>query len=221
MINNKSVLTLCKHPIFSDCDIEALNRILRNHSAEEITFEADEVIFSPQKEMNAIGLLLSGKAIVKTPDPTKNVLLRYLNAGDLFGIANLFTGQPYVSQIRAVSACRVLLIPASAIKALLEHDHHFMYRYISFLSGRICYLNQKIGYLTAGGAERRLAQYLCSLGENPVTLPISVSALSEVLDIGRASLYRAFDRLTEDGFVQKEGKVIHLHNADEMLCFYK
>ena len=112
-------------------------------------------------------------------------------------------------------------MPERAIKQLLEEDHAFLYQYLGFLSGRIRYLNRKIGYLTAGSAERRLALYLASLGEKTVRLAESISALSELLDVGRASLYRAFDKLTDDGFIAKDGRTIHLLDTDGMLAAYQ
>ena len=96
-----------------------------------------------------------------------------------------------------------------------------MYQYLEFLSGRIRYLNLKIGYLTAGGAERRLALYLYSIGKREFRLTDSISALSELLDVGRASLYRAFERLREDGFLQKDGRNFILLNPEAMLNAYK
>ena len=139
----------------------------------------------------------------------------------MFGIANLFSDEPYVSEIRAHGACRVFMISEEAIRHLLENDSAFLYRYLAFLSGRIRFLNRKIGYLTAGSAERRLALYLVSLGRDSVRLDASISSLSELLDVGRASLYRAFDRLTEDGFLIKDGRNLTLLDADGMLRAYQ
>lgn len=216
----KNLNLLCQHPIFCGIDHEQLAQILENAGCLVKTVKAGEEILSPQSKKKTVGMILSGKAIVTTPDSSKNVLLRYLNTGDLFGIANLFTKEPYVSVIRASGTCKVFYLPEAAIRYLLENDSSFLYRYLEFLSGRICFLNKKIGYLTAGSAERRLALYLVSLGQNPATLPLSISSLSEVLDIGRASLYRAFERLTADGFISKEGRIFHLSDTDAMLRAY-
>ena len=84
----------------------------------------------------------------------------------------------------------------------------FLYHYLDFLSGRIRFLNRKIGYLTAGSAERRLALYLASFQKQELVLKDSISSLSELLDIGRASLYRAFDALEEQGLIRREGRSI-------------
>ena len=98
-----------------------------------------------------------------------------------------------------------------------------MANYVKFLTQRIHFLNQKIRYLTAGSAERRLALYLLSEipEENvPVTLPISAVSLADLLDLGRASLYRAIDQLTEDGFLIRNGHEYRLLQRDKLSSYY-
>ena len=221
IVQEKHIKKLCQHPLFLDCSSNALLEVLRENKAETMLYRVGDIIMSPSTEQKMIGMILSGKAAVTTPDAAGNSLLRNLAAGDLFGVANLFVQQPYVSVIRATSPCEVLCVPETAIRALIERDSAFCYRYLSFLSGRVCYLNQKIAYLTAGTPERRLALYLVSLRQRTVELPLSISALSEILDVGRASLYRAFDKLTEDGFIQKEGRTFILLDPDRMLTYYR
>ena len=207
--------------LFHGIDLPLAKRVLQEHGCGAKEFEAGEIIFSPEYKEKMAGILLSGKAVVNTPDPSKKMLLRFLGAGEPFGIAGLFSDAPYVSVIRAHEHCRVFLLKESAVRELLESDTAFLYQYLEFLSGRIRYLNRKIGYLTAGCAERRLALYLYSLGKKEFRLTDSISALSDLLNLGRASLYRAFERLTEDGFLQKNGREFILHDPEAMLNAYQ
>ncbi|MBR7099516.1 MAG: Crp/Fnr family transcriptional regulator, partial [Clostridia bacterium] len=108
-----------------------------------------------------------------------------------------------------------------AVNHLLETNERFRENYIGFLSSRIRFLNRKIAYLTAGSAERRLALYLLSLGAGEVELKESIAALSDLLNLGRASLYRAFDKLCEDGYLLKNGRRLTILNSEAMLNAYK
>ena len=220
-ITEKNMQKLCEHELFSQMDPIRLQSIIETYGGGVATFAAGETVVSPESREHTVGIILSGKAIVVTPDKKKSTLLRYLGPKDLFGISNLFTENSFVSVIRTAAPSKIFYIPADAVRYLLETDKEFMYRYLKLLSGRICYLNNKIGYLTAGSAERRLAVYLMSLESNPVTLPLSISALSELLDIGRASLYRAFERLEADGYIKKDGRVFYLSNTEKMLATYQ
>jgi predicted transcriptional regulator len=48
-----------------------------------------------------------------------------------------------------------------------------------------------------------------------------MNALCTMLDIGRASLYRAFDKLERDGFIIRQQKTVRLLERDRMLHYYK
>lgn len=210
-----------KHRLFDGTDRATVRSILETGGCHVSVFSDGDTVCATAATEKCAGILLSGRATVTTPDPAREALLRYLDAGELFGIAQLFDDAPSVSVIRAKGRCRVFFLTSSAMRALLEQDHVFLAQYLAFLSGRIRYLNQKIGYLTAGSTERRLALYLASRGEERIELDASISALSDLLDVGRASLYRAFDRLSADGFLQKEGRTLTLLDVRGMLRAYQ
>ncbi|MBQ9805037.1 MAG: Crp/Fnr family transcriptional regulator [Clostridia bacterium] len=202
-------------------DREKALSIFSEHHCSILCYSEGEIIHSPSIHEKKLGIILDGKASVTTKDPSKKALLRFLEEGDLFGVANLFTDEPFVSVIRAEKKCRVFCMSDAAIRALLESDTAFLYRYLAFLSGRVCYLNKKIGYLTAGSAERRLALYLCSFESTQFSLDTSLSSLSELLDVGRASLYRAFDCLCADGWIRKEGRQVTIPDIQALRSAYQ
>jgi DNA-binding IclR family transcriptional regulator len=69
------------------------------------------------------------------------------------------------------------------------------------------YLNKKITVFTAGSAERKLACFMLDhISGNTFTPPTSMKRLSDMLGIGRASLYRAIDSLTECGAITEKTK---------------
>ena len=208
-------------PIFSGVDLARALEIFERRSCCAVDFEDGESILSQNETSHKAGIFLMGEAVATTADDSKNALLRFFKAGDFFGIANLFTNEDYVSSIRAKKKCRVFFFTEEAIRELLETDKTFLYNYLGFLSGRICYLNRKIRYLTAGSAERRLALYLSSFEKDTIELEASLSSLSELLDIGRASLYRAFDTLIADGYIEKDGRTIRLLAPDAMTKDYQ
>ncbi len=220
-MTKKDLACITGNPLFASTDRERLLSILESPLCSLVSFSPEEQLLSPENETHSAGILLDGMAEVSTPDPTHTALLRFLRPGDWFGIANLFSEEPYISVIRAKKASRALLISEEAIRKLLEEDRGFLYSYLDFLSGRIRYLNRKIGFLTAGGTERRLALYLSSLGTDCIRLEESLASLSELLDIGRASLYRAFSRLETDGYIKKEGRTIHILSPEALIDAYR
>ncbi len=221
ILTKKETEKIFRSPIFGGVDSGNALGVFEKHNCRAFDFEDGEVILSQNETSHKAGIFLSGDAIATTADDSKNALLRFFEAGDFFGIANLFTNENYVSSIKAKKKCRVFFFTEEAIRELLETDKTFLYNYLGFLSGRICYLNRKIRYLTAGSAERRLALYLSSFQKETVELDASLSSLSELLDIGRASLYRAFDTLIADGYIEKDGRTIRLLAPDTMTKDYQ
>jgi len=221
LLSEQEMKLLIKNQLFSELDPEKLLSVLEKYGCYCKAYSDGSLLRSPASQERGAGLILSGRASVTTPNTAHAALLRYIEQSELYGIANLFSEEAYVSMVRAVGDCRVLHITESAIRYLMETEPRFLYRYLGFLSDRIRYLNRKIGYLTGGSAEQRLAIYLASLGGDTVRLQDSISSLSELLDIGRASLYRAFDQLTADGYIRKEGRSFTLLDREGMLRAYR
>ena len=95
--------------------------------------------------------------------------------------------------------------------------------YIRYLSKRIYFLNNRIINFTGGTAESRLANFLLnSFGDyKTYVLDVSLSQLAVLLDIGRASLYRGFEKLISEGAIERKGKIIRLLDKDALISFIK
>ncbi len=211
-----------KCPLFSAAEPERLRAVLSAEGCGEACYNSGETIVSPDDDSRRIGVILNGNAKVRSADGEKNVLLRTMSAGELFGVANLFDSKAkFVSRIVAGRACRIFFVSREAVEELLQTDRGFLFAYIEFLSGRIRFLNRKIMFYTSGSAERRLALYLTSFESERVTPDLPMSTLAELLDIGRASLYRAVDRLVDDGFIERDGGAFILRDSEKMLQKYK
>ena len=220
-MEGKDLKKALEHPLFSQTSPTLIEEALALYGDGVRSFCDGEVLNAPENDPPKLGIILAGKASVSTPNDSHAVLLRFLKEGDLFGLANLFSEEGFVSVIRAEGNCRCLFFSESAVEMLLNESPTFRQSYVRFLTGRIRFLNTKIGYLTAGSAERRLALYLSALGSGEARLPDSLTSLSDLLNLGRASLYRAFDRLCEDGYLQKNGRNLFIPDADALKEAYK
>lgn len=184
-------------------------------------FEKGAVIQSPGEITNQIYVLCSGKAVACSADSAHAITLRSFEPYELFGISNLFTDLPFATKITASTDCTILILDSQFLSYLIDHDSSVRYDYISYLAQKTLFLNKKIACLTAGTAEQRLAHWLDSQAlDDVVEIKVPMNTLCNMLDIGRASLYRAFDRLEGDGFIRREGKHVKLYNRENLLSFY-
>ncbi|MBQ3483045.1 MAG: Crp/Fnr family transcriptional regulator [Clostridia bacterium] len=205
-------------PLFATAKKDHLGVLLASGTVRE--FAAGETI--AESEGRQLGILLSGRAEIRSVDPVRTVVLRTLLENDIFGAAALFCpDDAALSRIEAVSDCTCLFFDAASVRALLQTDSGFLDRYLSFLAGRVRFLNRKILCFTAGSAERRLALWLLSEERDTVTLPATLTVLADMLDIGRASLYRALDKLSDEGFIARRGREIRLLDPNALREAYR
>lgn len=185
-------------------------------------FEENETIYTRTDFRKSLGVVVSGRlSAVKPSAEGTPVLLNTFLRGGIFGAAGLFTqSDRYVSEIIAGKRSKVMFLPEALLRAFFREEPQAAENYIVFLSGRIRFLNTRIDHFTAGSAKGRLISFLLSLPMrspgDTVELPCSMTHLADVLDIGRASLYRAFDALQAQGAIlRSEGRLVAL-NPDKL-----
>ncbi len=210
---------LNKNCIFGCAEPQNIQKYLCGENIKVKDFSAGEEIFSPSVSERYIGIVIFGSASVLPANGAQNAMLKILCHGDMFGISNIYSKDlPFPSIISARCACSVLFITAKAFKDLIENDKGALRAYLSLLNSKIGYLNQKICTLTAGSTEKRLALYLCENECGGEIFPtVSMSALADMLNVGRASLYRALDTLAAQGLITRDGKKIIIHDKNTLL----
>ena len=203
--------------------------LFRNVSSEALETAAERCAlrnFAKGEEIGGAGeylcLILSGSVLVRGAGKDSSLVLNKLSAGDCFGVASLFGSRVGVTAVTACEKCRLLLFPQETVEELMQADFTFARNYICFLTDRIGFLNRKIAAFTAGSAEKKLAKYLLSLPaeDGAITLPVPMVRLAALLDLGRASLYRAFAFLEESGQLTRTGKLVRLTSAEEFQKIY-
>ena len=209
-------------PLFNMLDrAELLAIVDRSHIS---VYRTGEVIGDASEP--CLPVIISGKAAVLGKDAEKGgVVLRVLGEGSVFGVSQLFSDRAgAISTVRAEKETEAILIPQSAVSELIHGNGDFAEGYIRFLGGKIRFLGSRIESFTAGSAEARLARYLFSLksedmsdgGELELTLECSLSRLADMLNIGRASLYRAINTLEEKGVISHTDRHISIKDVSRL-----
>ncbi len=181
-----------------------------------------EKLFDARSTPPSLFLIIKGSVSVYGLHKDKPVILNTLKKGQIFGIASLFGGKCGTTEIVAKESCSYAVLTEESVEHLLKNDIYFTKNYISILSEKIRFLNKKISFFTSGSAEKKLANYILSQPweDNILKLNFSISRLASVLDIGRASLYRALDSLEENCFITRENNVIKITSPEEFKKIY-
>ena len=220
-MNQSEILQrLAALPLFAGTDEQVLANILNSNAARIETTEKGKRI--NKENERALGILLSGKATISSADDGTHVILRTLREGEIFGAAALFLdGEAPLSHIIAEEACMTLLLPTTLVSELMTRSPDFLSAYLAFLAGRVEFLNKKIRCFTAGNAERRVALFLADATDGDGAVTVSMTALANTLAIGRASLYRALDKLEADGLIRHDGRCITVPSREKLLKAYQ
>ena len=201
-------------PLFTSLDDKDTDWLIKN--SEQKSFGVGEQLLAENK----IAVILKGNVTVTKQMGEKRLLMRILGQGSVSGVASLFSDEHRaLTALTAQKTTEALIIPHEVIAFLIEKNSEFAMSYIRFLTSRIRFLNSRIRAYTVGSAESKLAFHLLlsdESGSGQIVLPISLSALAGMLDMGRASLYRALDSLTENGIISRSGKTIIINNRDAL-----
>ena len=217
-LNETEMELVLKTELFRGSPPSVLTRILAVSDCTAADYEKNDAVYDKTNFSRSLGIVLEGRLRVTKENADKRpIVMSTLQRGALFGAAALFNSEPeYATKITAIERSRVLFLPQRLIKRMIEREPDIAENYIRYLSERILFLNRKIYFLTAGTAEQRLAGFLLdnlAVGEYS-EMPMPMHRLADALNMSRASLYRAFDELTESGAVSKQGKLVCINNAE-------
>lgn len=214
--------TLARGRIFRGYDVETIIKKILPYGNTTINPPGDIIMTCGSAECDGcIGILIEGRAVIYSADEGRRTLLRFVSVGEEVGVASLFASSPLKTQIVACgdSPAKTFTLSRDAVIELMKDDADGMIRtsLLSLLSDKAAFLNKRIACLSGGSAERRLAIYLRSLlppadsgvdCQCDIQIGMSMKALAAALDIGRASLYRAFDSLDSSNIIKRDGNTV-------------
>ncbi len=202
-----SILQSCA--LFRGFDQDRIAKFLKECKAELQSFSQGNTFFLEKNGSCKVSILLRGFLTVFAPGEEKTPL-NHLKPGSVFGVSALFGSPGANTRIYAESDGEILFIDEEHAQILWE-DRTIRSNLISFLTDRICFLNRKISSFTAKGAEGKLTRHLSQYADaDGVCTIASYSILAKELHLGRASLYRAMDKLEAEGIICRDKKRIRI-----------
>ncbi len=181
-----------------------------SYLSNSVKIKKGEVIYSAEHFPNALGVVLSGKAVAFTNNGSR-LQMNSFESGCCFGAAALFNGDnSYVSTISAKTDVEILFITENELKALFTKYPVTSINYINFLTDKIRFLNKKLGVLSCSNTENTVYSYLSSVSDSDgyAIIPDKMTRLANMLGLSRASLYRGLDSLERDKKILRENNKI-------------
>lgn len=181
------------------------NKITQKFCAP-VKFKKGEIIYSDTVFNNAIGFIVSGSAFAVSNNQNETYLKTF-KENMCFGVAAVFgNGERYISTITAYTDCEILFITEPDLRQIFEKFPQTAVNYITFLSDKVRFLNNKLSVVSCMNAEDTVLTYLSGATDSDgyATLPKNMTLFAKTLGLSRATLYRVLDTLEQNGTILKE-----------------
>ncbi|MCL4234903.1 MAG: Crp/Fnr family transcriptional regulator [Deltaproteobacteria bacterium] len=150
--------------IFSGLDDRALSFIER--VSEERTYAEGEHVFREGDPPRWFPILLAGHVkLWKRAKGEREVILRIVHAGDVFGELATFSEHPYSASATTLSPARVLLIPHDAFLRLFREFPEIGFELMLDLAARLRLAHDVLHAMATDSVDRRVAKCLVRLAE--------------------------------------------------------
>ena len=206
---NSALRFLKNTRIFKDADEKLLTNVLNTYG-KSVSYSKNDTVFSKETYSPVICVIIKGEARVSKGE----TVISHLKDGEIFGAAFLYNqSYEFENTVTALTPLKVVIIEKSGVDQLIKCDSSISFNYISYLSERIGFLNDKIEGYTKPSAEEKLLLYLkknADINNGKCEISVSMTELSHVLQISRASLYRVIETLEQQGKICRDGKKIYV-----------
>ena len=199
--------------LFSGFSADEIDALACKIEAETLTFERGQQLDLPFSEIKKIAFVLFGECEVMS----NKLVINTLKKGDSFGILSVFSNEAYPTHILAKNRCGILFLTKETLISLIECSPKAAMNVITFLAGRVTFLNHKVATLGSASVEEKCASYLKeqynSFGDR---FAFPISSVARKIGAGRASLYRALDALEAKGILRHEDGTIQILQPENL-----
>jgi CRP/FNR family transcriptional regulator, dissimilatory nitrate respiration regulator len=174
-----------------------------------------ETLFLEGDTGQAMYLMAQGTVqVYKTSADGKEVVIKILRTGELFGEVVLFEQERFPASACALSPSQVFLLPKRQFNLLLDEEG-FRRDFIGMLLAKQRYLTEQIFRLSALDVEERFFHFLReSYGEREeYAIDVSKRDVAAAIDALPETLSRLLLKLKEEGAVQWEGESLRLRRG--------
>jgi CRP-like cAMP-binding protein len=153
-------------------------------------------------------------------------VLQLVSAGQTFGEANSLLGRPGHGEATALADSKLVVIPATAIFALMDRETRFARAVALLLAERTLEMLTEVESAMQRGAQR-LASYLGALAESPdgngggngstvVRLPVSKTLVAARLGVKKETLSRLLRQFAAEGVIEVSRREIAILDRDAL-----
>ena len=222
--NEQLIELLAGAEFFVGLEPDGLKLVVKE--AQRRRLERHEVCFRQDEPATLLYLLRTGriKLTQLTPDG-RQVLLRFVEPGEVFGGIALFTRELYPVTAEAVEGCHLLAWDGPAMQRLIEAEPKIALNVIQHLAALVKSLQDRVRELSTERVERRIARAILRLAAQagqsatgrtddtqPVVIHLTRQDLGELTGTTLYTVSRTLSRWESEGLVESGRERITILN---------
>jgi len=171
-----------------------------------------EMLFFENDAGNNVFILVTGSIqVFKSDRDGKEVVIKILKPGEMFGEVVLFDKEKYPASAVALKDSFVYCLPKMRFLQLLRENHEFCTDFFATLMKKLNYLTNLVRYISNYDTEERLFLFLFEhYGKKPIITPtISKKDLASAISTTPETLSRILAKLKKEKRLIWDGKEIH------------
>lgn len=219
-------MVLPENPLFAGISPEESAAMLDCLGARRRGFAKGARILSAGNRTAALGLVLSGSAIIQSDDFWGNTaILDRVHAGQIFAETYACTGEPLLVDVIAAEACQVLWLDVGRIlhtcSNTCAHHNRLIRNLLTLSAQKNLNLSRKIFHTSSKTIRGRLLSYLSyqarRCGSRTFTIPFDRQQLADYLNVDRSALSAELGKMQKDGLLQTQRSRFTLLCSEEQL----
>lgn len=186
--------------LFKSLGEEALHRLTYGALLQRLPRET--VLFEEGDSADFLHVLVEGSAMLSGRGRIgEETVIEILKPGDSFIPAAVLADAPYLMSAKVLEASQILMLPAAAVRELVEQEPPFALLMLKEMAGQFRGLVREVKDLKLRTTTQRLAAFILAQGKPAVdgmtvTLPVSKRVLASRLGMTPEQLSRALGKLS-------------------------
>ncbi len=151
-------------PLFAQLEPAAFDDILETAHARH--YAKGAVVFSQNEAAHSFFLLLHGRLrVTQVTAAGEQIVVRFVNPGDIFGVAMALGRDTYPGTSTAVVDCLALLWPSAVWPQLIGRHPQLAANAMRMIGGRLQEAHQRLREISTEDVERRVAHAILRLAD--------------------------------------------------------
>lgn len=189
-----------------------------------IRFKKGELIFREGEKINGIYFLFTGAVKVhKQWVDEKELIIRFVKEGDIFGHRGLGTTDIYSVSATALVESKACFISSEFLEATLKTDHMFTYRLMQFYVSELQKAEMRMRNLALMEVKQRIVETLLELQDvfgagkdGYITVPVTRQDIASYSGTTYETVFKFLKTLTDSKMIAASGKSLKINNRKKL-----